>query len=519
MNNTKLVQKGVSWRQSSQQYRWQATQIIPSTRNVSLNRHLTHTVAPPLVLDGAGDAFAVDRMTPRLPCRRRAQSAILVLSASLLIGWSGTALAQSRDVVPDANPDSLAADTQEHASAPPTLTGEWGGLRTRIRDAGVDLNASYVSELATNISGGARKDATETGQLAFGAAIDTEKLFGLRGGLVQASITYRRGHNLTDRAGLGLLQQVQEVYGRGQTWRLTRLWYQQSLGGGVDVKLGRIPGGGEFNAFSCDFMNLSLCGAPAGNLAGDYWYNWPISQWGVRLRMKKTRWYAQAGVYEQNPRNLNNRFIVGYFHGAKGALVPMEVGYTPRLAAGLPGIYRLGAWYNTANANDLLLDGSHRPYAVTGLAPLRRDGRYGAYVMLQQQITGAAKLDANGQPSTIKGLTLFLNITQTDRRTQRTDNQISTGLFLTGAIAFRPHDDIGLGFARTNVNGRADRSEGLSDPGTPRAKAEYAGEFFYSVHLAPWLILRPNFQYVLNPGGRAALPDVVVLGLKSAITF
>ena len=58
-------------------------------------------------------------------------------------------------------------------------------------------------------------------------------------------MTYRRGKDLGAAANLGVLQQVQEVYGRGQTWRLTQFWYQQSFANGhADLKLGRLTQGG-----------------------------------------------------------------------------------------------------------------------------------------------------------------------------------------------------------------------------------------------------------------------------------
>jgi porin len=430
------------------------------------------------------------------------------------------AIAQTTDTLPDANPAAAAAETQQQPKPPATLTGEWGGLRTKARDTGVDLTAAYVGEFGANVSGGARKDATETGQFTFGATVDTDKLFGLKGGTLQATITYRHGHNLTDRAGLGLLQQAQEVYGRGQTWRLTELWYQQDLGQGFDIKAGRMTQGADFNSFSCDFMNLSFCGAPAGNLAGDYWYNWPVAQWGARLRLKHDAWYVMAGAYENNPRNLNNRFIFGYFHGATGVLAPFEAGWTPKLGANeLPGSYRVGGWYNSSNADDVLLGTDRQPFAVTGTNPLRKDARYGGYILLQQQLTGTATIDAKGQSKTVKGLSVFFNMTQTDRGTQRTDNQTAAGLFLTGAIPGRPEDDIGFGVARTNVNARAARAAVLVSPGSEKPNAEYAAELYYSLHLMPWLVLRPNVQYIKDPGGYSDLKDVVVLGMKSAVTF
>ena len=70
-------------------------------------------------------------------------------------------------------------------------------------------------------------------------------------------------------AHLGNLQQVQEVYGRGQTWRFTELWYgQKYFDGKLDWKIGKFPEGDDFASFSCEFMNLTFCGAAPGDLVG-----------------------------------------------------------------------------------------------------------------------------------------------------------------------------------------------------------------------------------------------------------
>lgn len=448
----------------------------------------------------------------------RSEITHIILYAALALGCAtGPAFAQTGDQLPDPDPDIQPAKAQERSDTPETLTGEWGGLRTELRDAGVDLTAAYVSEFAANVSGGDRHDATETGQFTFGAELDMSKVAGLKGGTLHTSITYRRGKDLGAHAGLGVLQQVQEVYGRGQTWRLTELWYQQDLGGGLDIKLGRMTQGADFNSFSCDFQNLSFCGAAAGNLAGDYWYNWPISQWGARLRLKKPEWYVMAGAYENNPHNLENDFALSH-GGATGVLAPFEAGWTPHLGpAGLPGSYRIGAWYNSSDGDDVLLGLDRRPTAITGLAPLRRNGRYGAYVLLQQQLTGSYEDDSVNGAKTTHGLSAFLNFTQTDRKTERTDNQIAAGLFYVGPLASRPDDDIGFAVARTNVNGRAARNEALA--GLEKPDSEYASEFYYGLHLRPWLIVRPNIQYIVNPGGYHHATDVVVMGIKSSVTF
>lgn len=411
--------------------------------------------------------------------------------------------------------------TPAFADAAAGLTGDWGGLRTQWHDAGLDLSLGYTSEAATNLQGGTRHDATETGQFSLGATADTDMLFGLQGGTLQATLTYRRGHNLVQRAGLDTLLQVQEVYGRGQTVRLTEFWYQQQLGGGIDIKLGRLPVGGDFSSFSCDYMNGSFCGAPVGNIAGDFWYNWPVSQWAGRIRVQHGAWYAMAGAYEINPRNLDNDFFIGHFHGATGVLAPFEAGVHSRLGArGLPGLYRIGGWYSSANADDVLLAADRRPATLAGQSMLQRSGRYGGFVMLQQQLTGRYSVDPKTGPQTTHGLTAFLTVTQTDRDTERVDSQITTGLRYLGVLPGRPMDTLQFGAARSHVNRRAallDRTE--AGGGGPLLGSEYEIEVDYAAQLLAALSIQPNLQYIVHPGGDPNAKDAIVLGAKTAISF
>lgn len=400
------------------------------------------------------------------------------------------------------------ADSQE--TPPPGVFGPFDKLRKKAAKAGITLAARYTSELGFNADGGRAHRVTETGQADLSAKFDLEKLAGVKGGTVNAVLTWRRGDLLDQIAGLNTLQQSQEIYGRGQAVRLTRFWYEQRFGK-ARLKLGRSNVGEDFASFSCDFMNLSFCGAQPGNLVGDYWFNWPVSQWMGRLRYDLGGGYLQAGAYEVNPRNLKNKFALGYFGGATGVLLPIEAVWQPRLH-GLPGIYRVGAWYDTSRGDDAVLDRAGGIAALSGLAPLEHDGRFGAWLVARQQVTGTA--DEHG---TLKGLTLFARVTQADRRTARLDDQVTVGLFYEGLSSVAPDDAIGLAIGRTHVNGRIGAAEAAS--GRPIAGSEYEGELFYSLHPLGGIVLRPNFQYIIHPGGRADARDAVVLGLKTAINL
>lgn len=197
----------------------------------------------------------------------------------------------------------------------------------------------------------------------------------------------------------------------------------------------------------------------------------------------------------------------------------MEFGWTPKFDSNnLPGKYRIGGWYDSSHADDGLLGQDHRPTAITGLPPLRRDGRFGAYLMLEQQLFGTHREDPRRGPQVTQGINLFLNVTQTDRDTEKSDNELAIGLFYTGLFRARP-TDLGFAVARTHINSRAALNQVLANPGSEKLVAEYETELYYSLHVQKWLILRPNIQCVANPSGLNTSTNVIAFGIKSMVSF
>ena len=270
------------------------------------------------------------------------------------------------------------------------MTGDWGGLRSELHEKGADLTIEYVGEAAANLHGGYNKDKTAryTDQMALGATLDLEKMAGWQDTRFQLMITERSGRNLAgDRVGdprAGMLSSTQEVYGRGQTWRLTQMWLSKGfLDGDLDVKVGRFGEGEDFNTFPCDFQNNAFCGAQAANWAGSVWYNWPVSQWAGRIKYKLTpEVYAQVGAFEVNPSYLEtgNGFKLSG-SGAKGALFPVELVWTPKFN-GLPGEYRAGYYYSNAKADDVYDGPDGQPQPVSGGAFQSHGSKHGSWLVI-----------------------------------------------------------------------------------------------------------------------------------------
>ncbi|WP_226506962.1 carbohydrate porin [Pseudomonas sp. MWU16-30317] len=411
--------------------------------------------------------------------------------------------------------------------------GDWGGTRSKLLDQGVDVIVDYVGEGASNVRGGYDHDrsARYTAQWVLGTHLDLQKLLGWHDAEFQMLVTERNGNNLSnDRVSdprAPQLSSVQEVWGRGQTWRLTQLWYRQKFfDGRFDLKLGRLGVNEDFNSFPCDFQSLSFCSAPIGNVAGDVWYSGPVSQWGVRARYNiNEQWQVQIGAYEQNPSNLetNNGFKLSG-SGTQGTLVPVEVIWRPNLgSAALPGEYRLGYYHSSANANDVYDDVNGAPMALTGLAPKSRSGKHGGWLMGIQQLT-----TRNGDAS--RGLSVFASLTQQDKATSGIESFQNLGLVYKGPFDARPKDDLGLGIARLKVNDAVTKrqkqfndSSGIDDYDNPLyvpvQHSEYNIELNYGVHVTDWLTLRPNLQYVRHPGGVYEVDNAIVAGVKVQASF
>ena len=65
-----------------------------------------------------------------------------------------------------------------------TLTGDWGGARTALKNRGIDVSAIYIGEELGDVSGGMRRGFAYEGRAELTLEADLDKLMGWSGGLV-----------------------------------------------------------------------------------------------------------------------------------------------------------------------------------------------------------------------------------------------------------------------------------------------------------------------------------------------
>jgi porin len=444
------------------------------------------------------------------------------------------------------------------AGEPSVLTGLWtrsnllgdmGGLRSALGRYGVTLNLQETSEVFGNVSGGIRQGAAYDGLTQMSLAIDTAKAFGWEGGAFNISALQIHGRNLSAEK-LGNLQTVSGIEANRAT-RLWELWYQQAFfDGRADIKVGQQSIDQEFivSQYSGLFIN-TMMGWPmlpsADLYAGGPAY--PLSSLGVRFRAQPTgALTVLAGVFDDNPpggpfsndSQLRGAEAAGVkFNLGTGALFIAEMQYAvsqPALgeldtgtgAAGLPGTYKLGAWFDTAAFPDQRFDDTGLSLADPGSSgnALMRRHSFSIYGVVDQMIW---RPDAQEQ----RAVAFFARVMGAPGDRNPIDFSINTGLSLRSPLPGRDNDSFGIGYGLAKVSGRAsdrDRDTAFfSQSFTPTRSSEHFIEVTYQYQVAPWWQLQPDFQYVFNPGGGVVNPsnpnqrigDEAVFGLRTNITF
>lgn len=299
------------------------------------------------------------------------------------------------------------------------LLGDWNGKRQQLEQQGYKFTASIMSQAATNLEGGYNDSNTfeNAAQLSLGANFDLEKIAGWKDTTASLVVTKRDGNALTleriKDPRSSQLGNAQEIYGRGKIWRLSQAWVKKGfVDNTVQVKFGRMGMSEDFNSSQCEFQNLLLCGGQLGKSIGSIWYNSPVGVWAANVKYQfAPEWTLGVGVYEVNPDNIKTESNSDGFNldmnNVKGATIPVELAWKPKLAAfnGLPGEYKVGALYSTAEANDIKTAGKVH------------DGKQSFWINAQQQLSHAGQDPKRGLYVSFNGVvndkaTTFVQSTQ-----------------------------------------------------------------------------------------------------------
>lgn len=452
------------------------------------------------------------------------------------------------------------------------LLGDPWGARSWLARHGITLDIQEVDEVWGNPTGGTPSAAdgnpawggdgsgSGTGAAYDGMTmptlqVDTEKLFGLHGGLFNVSALQLRGRSMS-QDHLAMFNPA-SGFEADRSTRLFELWYQQSfLHDKLDVKIGQMDLDTEFliSDYGALYLNANFGWpmAPSVNLyAGGP--SWPLAAPAVRIRYRPTDDFTilfaaaddnppgnrknsfgiQNGGNSADPTNQNTNNADGAnFNMGTGALLITELQYATSLggsddghghkAEGLPGVYKLGGYYDTAKFPSYRYNNLGQPLGsaadTTGIPKWKR-GNWMIYGIVDQMIW---RPSADSPQS----LAVFARATGNSGDRNLISFAVDAGVNFKAPFKSRVNDTFGVGWGigRPTYGQRGyDRRSGAMVQ-----RNENHVEVTYQAQVTPWWVLQPDFQYIWRPGGGMQdygsakyrrVRDEAILGLHSSINF
>ena len=423
--------------------------------------------------------------------------------------------------------------------------GDMGGLRPLIGEVGANFNLVETSEVLGNVTGGVKQGFVYDGLTQADLQIDTQRAFGLWGGLFNASALEIHGSNLSQN-NLATFQTASGIEA-DRALRLWELWYQQKFGdGSTDVKIGQQSADQEFIVSSNGLLFVNTMFGwpvtPSYDLPGGG-PAYPLSAPAIRLRTKPDDALTLlAAVYSGSPVRNNNgdsqalnpsgtSFPIG-----NGFLAFAEMQYeTPSNHSmvyegeqkPLAGVYKLGVWYDGQKFDDQEIDDAGLSQADPGTTgvPAHHRGNFNVYGVVDQTIWQSDEVNEDE-----KAVNFFTRIMGGPDDQNLITYGVNAGFTLKDPFEGRDDDTAGIamGYARVGNQAFALQQDEANFTGTRdfSRRSETFVEATYQYQLFPWWQIQPDLQYVIDPGAGAINPNdntqiknELVLGVRTNITF
>lgn len=389
------------------------------------------------------------------------------------------------------------------------ILGEWITANPLLTDRGVTLFGGYLAEVWGNTSGGIKTGAVYTGMLDFGAELDFEKVAGWHGASASTTWQWLSGQDASQDL-VGNFLTVSNMAGF-DTIRMMEMWFQQNLADdAVSIRLGQLTADSEFliSDYGGLFLNATFGWAalvytniPSGGPGS------PMGVPGARVAVKPVEWFAfLSAVYQGNvfAQNVNRNGFRWRLDAQQGFtfLNEAQMGWNQRKEEkGLPGRFKAGAWFQTGQYADALADST-------------ASGNSGYYFIIDQMLVrespeGAAKTD--------EGLGWFSRTGFAPPDRNFVDYYFDSGFTYKGPVPGRDDDTAGVAFGYAQLS--SGKQGGIAAGGGTPAGAEMVIEATYQLQVTPCLIVQPDVQYIINPGGATDLPNAFVIGCRASVVF
>ena len=391
-----------------------------------------------------------------------------------------------------------------------TLTGDWGGLRDQLNDAGFAITPVYEAEVFGN-TGGMKSGAISDGLLDVAFDFDLERITHFwTDAVFHFNVLDIYGSSLSSQ-NVGDFSNTSNLAGQNSI-KFQEIWLQQSFWEKrASIRAGMLAVDTEF--FTSQGSSLFINGTlGAFTLFGSNFNNAPVypsASPGIRLDVAPVSFLdfkAAVLAPNENAENYDNGTDFG-IKQQDGALFVMEASYLRNQSPndrGLIGTYKIGAF---VQHSDYATWDSQAQNALGNSALLHYGTNYAVYAVIDQEIF------KDGE-HTIEG---FVRGGFAPASYSFVDNYFDAGLNFSGYLPNRPLDVAGIAIARSGISNQFSDSQVLQ--GNPKSTSETVIEATYKVQIAPWWSLQPDLQYVINPSGVEGSRNAFVAGLRATISF
>jgi porin len=349
-----------------------------------------------------------------------------------------------------------------------------------MEERGVALNGCLTADASRLFSGGLEPCGSAFRSLLdLSITLDLEQLIGLKGGTAFAKFQQINGSDGSAR--VGDYQGFDNVDAPHRT-QFAEAWYEQLLANKkLRLKVGKVDANSEFAYVKSgtEFINSSMGYDPTIFVMPTY----PDPAMSVNLFVDPNEhlhfglgWYdggAQRGIptgslgpstFFSNPAG---RFLIGE------ASANWKLGRQDKA-----GRLAIGAWRHSGEFE-----------TFEGTRTLEGAGGY--YIVAEQ----AAWKENPSLTGDEQGLAVFVQFGRANENVSEISWHLGAGLTWAGPIPGRDEDLLGLGFTCVHFSGKA-----LDFT----ASYENSVELFYKAKITAWCDIKPELQYITNPGGQAA---------------
>ncbi|MCG6932236.1 MAG: carbohydrate porin [Gallionella sp.] len=399
-----------------------------------------------------------------------------------------------------AEPVTAAADTIPDYST--TLTGNWGGTRSAMHNAGYDWEIVYKLDLLGQVSRPADK-AYGLDNLDIKLALDGEKIAGMAGSSALLYVLSNRGGKPSALAGHSAGVDNIETPEDANTTKLYQAWVQQNfLQDRLSVLAGLYDLNSEFYVTESASIFIQPVYGIGAELAGTGQNGpsiFPTTSFGMRVKAQAGGYYLQAAVLDGVPGDPNNPHGTHIqFNKGDGALDVLEGSVPLGASEDAPdNRLSLGVWQYTARFDDLV-------DVDAGGNPVKRLS-HGGYAMLEKVLREPGSDQA--------GISGFVRAGKNDGDTTQFDMTWNAGLVFSGLLPGRDQDQFGIAYAQER-NGEKWRIFS----GNP-VVFERSLEMTWRYVATPAVVLQPDAQYLISHGSDPALDRNWWLGIRVEISL